>query len=147
MAKRWSLCEIEMLQELVEKYTSVELARRLGRTRRAIDLKLAKLGLKRSAEAINSHRPDHKGPSNPNWKGGISEDNYHYKKLQQQRYPERVAARKAVYDAVRAGRLVPDSCKVCGVHTTTAHHSDYSKPLEVEWYCRKCHRELHDGKH
>jgi transposase-like protein len=61
---------------------------------------------------------------------------------------------KAAYDAVRAafhkGVLVrPKSCNRCGVAERKGkdgrsllhgHHADYSKPLDVEWLCTKCHR-------
>lgn len=35
----------------------------------------------------------------------------------------------------------PERCQHCG-HTTNnleKHHSDYTKPLEVEWLCTTCH--------
>ena len=59
-----------------------------------------------------------------------------------------VAKRKAhhaVNNAVRDGRLIkPDNCESCGatglIH---GHHPDYSKPLEVEWLCPKCHSAAH----
>lgn len=43
------------------------------------------------------------------------------------------------------GRIVkPEKCQICGKNEKLdAHHSDYSKPLEVTWTCRVCHRALH----
>jgi len=60
-------------------------------------------------------------------------------------FPERESARTAVYRAVRKGRLIrPESCSKCrSVCRLDAHHSDYSRQLEVEWLCRRCHREVH----
>lgn len=83
-----------------------------------------------------------KGPDNPNWQGGISRDNMRYKREQKRRYPERVYARELVRRAVRSGRLVRQPCR-CGDVRSFAHHHDYSKPLEVEWLCRACHRAEH----
>ena len=35
-------------------------------------------------------------------------------------------------------------CSECGVKTQThAHHEDYSKPLEVVYLCRSCHKAIH----
>lgn len=61
-------------------------------------------------------------------------------------------ARSAIRDAVRYGKVIkPDRCGKCGnvpargsdgrscIH---AHHHDYSKPLDVEWLCVKCHRKV-----
>lgn len=85
--------------------------------------------------------------ANPNWRGGRSRLTYPYKLTQKARYPERVAAREAVYRAIRAGRLCRASvCACCGVETKThAHHHDYSEPLAVTWLCRACHRAEHDS--
>ena len=85
------------------------------------------------------------GDKNPNWKGGISKDNYHYKKIQMMRYPERIKAREAVYYAIRSGKLIKTSCQVCGNTKVTAHHDDYSKPLAVRWLCAVHHREIHNN--
>jgi len=55
-------------------------------------------------------------------------------------------ARTAVYDALRAGRMVkPCACESCGTETTDleAHHSEYSKPLDVIWLCTQCHANVH----
>ena len=43
----------------------------------------------------------------------------------------------------RRGKLLPQPCYVCLSPKAEKHHSDYSKPLEVQWICRKCHLELH----
>lgn len=37
----------------------------------------------------------------------------------------------------------PSICSVCNVNTKVeGHHEDYSKPLNVVWCCRDCHRLL-----
>lgn len=55
----------------------------------------------------------------------------------------RACARAATAHAVKVGRLIKEPCNICGVEKVEAHHLDYLKPLEVEWYCLKHHRELH----
>jgi len=54
---------------------------------------------------------------------------------------EQKRAERLLRSAIKHGLLVrPTSCKEC--HRSSeivAHHRDYSKPLEVEWLCRKCH--------
>jgi hypothetical protein len=59
--------------------------------------------------------------------------------------PEKYKARTAVNNAVRDKRLIPEPCRVCG-EKAQAHHEDYSKPLDVMWFCFKHHRE-HHGQH
>jgi len=58
------------------------------------------------------------------------------------RHPERRQANNAVMVALRTGRLVrPDACGRCRCSCKPeAHHQDYSRPLDVEWLCRRCHR-------
>lgn len=63
------------------------------------------------------------------------------------RNPTRKNAYMAVDAAVRAGVISrPDRCMGCGCsdteHRIEAHHSDYSKPLEVIWLCTPCHRAM-----
>lgn len=57
-------------------------------------------------------------------------------------YPEKRAARVAVGNALRDGRLVRSAC-ACGNTKVQAHHRDYSIPLDVEWLCSGCHRDRH----
>lgn len=61
------------------------------------------------------------------------------------RQPHKKGANVAVSNAVRAGRLVPKPCEVCGSVEVQAHHDDYSKPLDVRWLCFE-HHMAHHGK-
>lgn len=48
--------------------------------------------------------------------------------------------------SARSGGLVspPETCSSCGDATNLhGHHNDYRQPLEVEWLCPHCHREVH----
>ena len=55
--------------------------------------------------------------------------------------PEKNRARVAVLKA----KLKKQPCEYpnCGNLKTEAHHFDYSKPLEVNWLCKKHHAEFH----
>lgn len=66
-----------------------------------------------------------------------------FQRIQRQREPEKYAARNAVSNAIRDGKLTRQPCKVCGSLESEAHHEDYSKPLDVVWLCFKHHREIH----
>ena len=61
------------------------------------------------------------------------------------RYPNRSAARSAVTNAVRDGRLIkPDTCESCNNKCNPhGHHCDYNKPLDVMWLCVSCHNKWH----
>ena len=53
-------------------------------------------------------------------------------------------AHQVVAQAVRSGRLVRDSCCVCGSSEgVEGHHDDYDKPLAVIWLCKKHHEQRH----
>jgi len=84
------------------------------------------------------------GKNNPNWKGGVSEDLYRYKKKQMKRNPEKIKARKKLYNALRTGKIQRKPCEICGEEETHGHHEDYDKPLDVRWLCQKHHREYHE---
>lgn len=64
-----------------------------------------------------------------------------------EREPSHKNANMAVDYAVKLGYIdKPDHCFGCGCLSSesrvTAHHHDYSKPLEVVWVCSTCHRHL-----
>lgn len=55
-----------------------------------------------------------------------------------------IARRLANYHASK-GHIQRLLCEVCLSPQTQPHHEDYSKPLEVRWFCREHHLE-HEGK-
>jgi hypothetical protein len=59
------------------------------------------------------------------------------------RYPLKHAARLALNNAIRDGRIVRQPCAVCGNPKSQGHHDDYSKSLDVTWLCTKHHAERH----
>lgn len=66
-----------------------------------------------------------------------------YIRRHNQKHPEKRAARGILNNALRDGRLVRQPCEVCGDENSEGHHEDYSKPLDVIWYCSKHHAERH----
>lgn len=124
------------------------IAQELDKSEAQIRNYLNRNSITRSNEQIEQIRlrvaADRTGENNPNWRGGISKNNYHYKRIQIERYPERNRARQRVHYHKSVKNLIPGVCKICGSEKRIeAHHPDYSQPLKVEWLCFKCHRELH----
>ena len=55
-------------------------------------------------------------------------------------------AHGAVASAIKKGLIKsPAKCEQCNKKSNNlhAHHSDYSKPLDVLWLCASCHSKLH----
>jgi DNA-binding XRE family transcriptional regulator len=61
-------------------------------------------------------------------------------------------ADQAVKNAIRRGELIRQDCQRCAAGDAPkrgrrgiieAHHADYAKPLDVQWLCRRHHRQLH----
>jgi DNA-binding CsgD family transcriptional regulator len=151
---RWGDKEKKALRELSEIHANKDVAAIFGIKESTIKRTLNRLGICRSVEAqerLSVHKREgivksnskRVGDKNPVWKGGISSNNYHYKKIQIARYPERVNARRILNEEVRAGRIKRGPCVICGVLRTQGHHEDYQKPLSVIWLCRMHHREEH----
>ncbi len=61
------------------------------------------------------------------------------------RYPMTYAAHVITGNAIRDGKLFQASnCSVCdSTEKIEGHHDDYTKPLEIRWLCKKCHKEWH----
>lgn len=59
----------------------------------------------------------------------------------------KVKAHYILDQALKSGKIIkPDICEICGAsNNLEAHHSDYSKPEDVIWVCRKCHLYIHRG--
>ena len=62
------------------------------------------------------------------------------------RNPEKAKARRILGYYVRSGKLIRKPCEVCGEVRSQAHHTDYSKPLDVQWLCFRCHRVYGHGQ-
>lgn len=54
---------------------------------------------------------------------------------------QKTIAREILNRAVKSGKIAkPERCESCGkIKKLTAHHPDYSRPLEVVWLCYECH--------
>ena len=140
---RWTEKDKKYLKDNYKIKFYPEIAEHLNKTWKAVECKALRMGFKVGHRAKGRCQ---QGENNGNWKGGISKDKYHYKKLQVKRYPLKILARQAVQKALKSGRLFkPNKCEECkkifSKDSIQGHHEDYDKPLEVRWLCRKCHRE------
>lgn len=70
-------------------------------------------------------------------------DNFSRNQKYKEKYPEKYAARIAVGNAIRDGKITKGSCFCGECENVQAHHSDYSKSLDVEWLCVQHHNERH----
>lgn len=59
-----------------------------------------------------------------------------------EKHPEKYKARSILRNAVRLGQIKKKPCEACGLIEVESHHDDYSKPLEVRWFCHQHHCEL-----
>lgn len=59
------------------------------------------------------------------------------------RNPEKYRAREAVAHALASGAMERRPCEVCGSDGAEAHHTDYSRPLDVRWLCKRHHFAAH----
>ena len=53
---------------------------------------------------------------------------------------EKIRSRCRAYTnvMVKRGKLQKTPCEGCGSEKVQAHHHDYTKPMEVQWLCRRC---------
>lgn len=126
-----------------------EIARTLGRSEASVRIFLSSEQIRRSEIQLQQIRmrvgAKLTGANNPNFKNWRSRNNYYYKMRSISRYPERDKARKAVYSAVRSGKLIPQSCEVCENPKSEAHHDSYLPEnwLIVRWLCKMHHKNFH----
>ena len=70
--------------------------------------------------------------------------NSEYTRQYRAKHQNKCKAKSAVLTAKRQKLLIsPNRCSICGKSSILdAHHADYSKPLEIQWLCRKCHSNI-----
>jgi hypothetical protein len=64
------------------------------------------------------------------------------KRIYMQTHPEarlKRVARNKVRSMLRNGQWTRQPCEICNNPRGEAHHTDYSKPLDVRWLCREHH--------
>lgn len=59
------------------------------------------------------------------------------------KYRMAVNTHQKVHKAVKKGIIKKLPCAICEDPKSQAHHADYSKPLEVVWFCDLHHKEEH----
>ncbi len=74
-------------------------------------------------------------------KGKLSEYSAEYRANN----PHKLKAYQLLRDSFRYGNNTkPLNCTKCGNNSKLeAHHEDYTKPLDVLWLCRSCHKKHH----
>jgi hypothetical protein len=60
-----------------------------------------------------------------------------------QRFKDNCRSYAGAYKRRGYPALGQQSCLFCGDENSQMHHADYTKPLSVFWFCRKCHLVLH----
>jgi hypothetical protein len=65
-----------------------------------------------------------------------------YVKTWREKNPRKYAAQVLLNNAIRAGKVTRQPCRVCG-EKAQAHHENYDKPLEVVWFCAVHHVQRH----
>lgn len=82
--------------------------------------------------------------SSKNWKKQNPERHAELARAYRKRNPEKLKAQNLLNYAIRKGRIKRGLCKGCGTDKKVhAHHHDYNKPYDVEWFCFRCHRKEH----
>lgn len=66
-----------------------------------------------------------------------------YSKKHRRNNPDKAKARGLIKYAVRTGKIKRKPCEVCGREKSHAHHTDYSRPLDVRWLCATHHAMAH----
>jgi len=149
--KYWSRREIRELKQLINIKTNEELTQIFNCTIGTLQHAFKKYHIKRDITIIHEMQYP-TGERAHNWKGGISKNHYHYKKKQVERYPEKVRAHSAVYQAIKDGRLIkPNKCENCGninndLHFHHTHGYSHEHYFTGKWLCRSCHIQEHKNK-
>lgn len=65
------------------------------------------------------------------------------RKIWREKNEVKIKAQYKVNYALKTQRLQREPCEICGDSKVDAHHTDYSKPLDVMWLCRSHHNAWH----
>lgn len=77
-------------------------------------------------------------------RGRGNRQGYEYTKCYRELNPIKYKAHSEVNKAMIKGQLKKQPCEVCNKkERIVAHHSDYSRPLDVTWLCEVHHKEWH----
>lgn len=91
-------------------------------------------------DAINYYKEWRK--NNPTYNRNWRHKNPDYQERYKSKSPEKFLARAEVNKALRKGLIEKKNC-FCGETLVEAHHDDYTKPLEIKWFCRQHHEDKH----
>lgn len=112
-------------------------------TKRARELRNARPLFFREKHRMDA-RKDKRKESIKRWREKVGPEKLgEYARRASERHKDKVLARTAVGNAIKAGKIHRQPCSVCGDEEVQAHHEDYSKPLDVIWLCRKHHYAHH----
>ena len=96
----------------------------------------------RNTEYNRAHPEQYRAACKKYYQNNLEKESNRMKKYLKDN-PEKYQAHLAVQRAKRNGAVVPKPCENCGSEKASAHHDDYTKPLEVRWLCHKCHMAWH----
>jgi len=57
----------------------------------------------------------------------------------------KLRARERLREQIRRGKIKRGDCSICDKPNAHAHHEDYTKALDVIWFCRQHHDAYHQG--
>lgn len=92
--------------------------------------------------ALNPDRVEYRKEYNTSERGREIAHETH--RIYRMKNPEKRRAQAILYKAVKRGEIQKQCCEICGSANVQAHHSDYTKPLDVIWLCPKHHAWIHD---
>lgn len=68
-----------------------------------------------------------------------------YQRTTRLKHKEQKIAYDTYHKALRNGEIIKKPCEICGkINNVQAHHEDYTKPLSVNFLCRKHHLQKHN---
>lgn len=70
-----------------------------------------------------------------------------YTKKYRKENPEKYKAHGVVNNAIKVGKIKKQPGIICGsLERLEKHHEDYSKPLDIIWFCSAHHKQYHAGR-